>query len=148
MFDAKRITTIAAAVIAVAAVLTGASARLHAEEGRLHITFVKSRSVVGSGNLFLDGQRYRIAADGIGATAIGAARVDLVGTVSGLRNASDILGAYSALDAGTAVLKGAKTALMKNGNGAVIELQAVNLKNASLDLGGLTITASGWGAHP
>lgn len=148
MFDPRRAATMVAAIATATVVLTGAPARLHAEDGRIHITFVKTRSVVGSGNLFFGGQRYRLDAGGIGAKALGAARVDLVGTVSGLRNASDIVGTYGALDAPTAVLKGVKSVEMKNGNSAIIELHAVDLRNASVDLGGLTITASGWGAHP
>ena len=84
--------------VATFAVLTvlaiGAPGLVHADEGRIHITFFKGAYGSGSGYLFFQGQRYGL---GVSSTKIGriwVTTIDLIGTASNLRNAADIIGTY------------------------------------------------------
>jgi hypothetical protein len=88
--------------VAAFAVLTllaiAASSSVQADEGRIHITFFKGENGSGSGYLFFQGQKYGL---GVSNTKIGrvwVTTIDLIGTVSNLRNAADIIGTYTAVD--------------------------------------------------
>jgi hypothetical protein len=124
-----------------------ASAQGNVEDGRIHITFSKAGHGSGSGYLFYQGQKYAL---GISSTNIGriwATTIDLLGTAANLGGAVDIIGAYSAADAKTAVVRRAKTVRLENDKGVVLEVRAVNLGRwSTLNLSGMTIKAVGW--HP
>jgi hypothetical protein len=62
-----------------------------------------------------------------------------------LRNAADIIGTYTAVDAQSAAISRSKIARLENAKGTVLELRAVNLNRLfSLDLSGMTIKNLGW----
>jgi hypothetical protein len=112
----------------------------YAEDGRIHITFLKAGYGSGSGYLFYQDQKYGL---GINSTEITA--IDLVGTASNLHSAADIIGTYTAADAGSATLRQGKTARFENAKGVVLEMRTVNLNRLfSLNLSGMTIKNLGW----
>jgi hypothetical protein len=68
----------------------------------------------------------------------------LIGTASNLRSPADIMGTYTAADAG-AIVRRAKMASLENAKGVVIEIRAVNLNRwFTLNLSGMTIKNLGW----
>jgi hypothetical protein len=75
-----------------------AYAQSDVETGRVQITFVKAGGE-GNGNLFFGGQKYGLSINGIKIGGFRIKRIDLVGTASNLRSASDIIGTYTAADA-------------------------------------------------
>ncbi len=121
------------------------STQLHAEEGRIHITFFKAGYGSGSGYLFYQGQKYGLAIVAPKIGRIWATSIDLIGTASDLRSASDIIGTYTAADAGAATVRRTKTARLENKKGVVLEIRAVNLNRLfTLNLSGITIKNLGW----
>jgi len=123
----------------------GAPGLVHADEGRIHITFFKGAYGSGSGYLFFQGQRYGL---GVSSTKIGriwVTTIDLIGAASNLRNAADIIGTYKAVDAQAATISRSKMARLENAKGIVVEIRAVNLNRLfSLNLSGMTIKNLGW----
>ena len=123
----------------------GAPGPVHADEGRIHITFFKGAYGSGSGYLFFQGQRYGL---GVSSTKIGriwVTTIDLIGAASNLRNAADIIGTYTAVDARAATISRSKMARLENAKGIVVEIRAVNLNRLfSLNLSGMTIKNLGW----
>lgn len=95
----------------------------------------------GSGTLRYRGKRYKLSIGGVsfGAT-IGVSKANLVGSVYNLRRVSDITGTYGAAQAGAAVVKGQKTAELKNNKGVVLKVRGRQKGlEFSLDLGGMRI---------
>jgi hypothetical protein len=122
-----------------------ASTQVHAEEGRIHITFFKAGHGSGSGYLFYQGQKYGLAIVAPEIGRIWATSIDLIGTASDLHSASDIIGIYTAADAGAAAVRRTKTARLENKKGVVLEIRAVNLNRLfTLNLSGITIENLGW----
>ncbi len=119
--------------------------QVHAEDGRVHITFFKGADGSGSGYLFFQGQKYGL---GVSSTKIGrvwATTIDLIGTASNLRNAADIIGTYTGVDAESATISRSKTARLENAKGIVIDIRAVNLNRLfRLNLSEMTIKNLGW----
>jgi hypothetical protein len=71
---------------------------------------------------------------------LGVATVDLVGTVSNLRRASDIVGTYSDAGAGLAIGGGSSAATLQNDRGVILQLQGLQTGlQIALSLGGTTI---------
>jgi len=135
--------------VAAFAVLTvlaiAASSSLHADEGRIHITFFKGENGSGSGYLFFQGQKYGLGVSNKKIGRVWVTTIDLIGTVSNLRNAADIIGAYTAVDAQAAMVSRSKTARLENPKGIVVEIRAVNLSRLfSLNLSEMTIKNLGW----
>lgn len=139
--EALRLVTILAALM----VLPIASVQVHADEGRVHITFFKGASGNGSGYLFFQGQKY---GPGVSSAKIGrvwATTIDLVGIASNVRNAADIIGTYTAVDAQSAIISRSKMARVENAKGTVMDIRAVNLNRFfSLNLSEMTIKNLGW----
>ena len=134
--------------VATFAVLTtlpiSASTRVRAEEGRIHITFLKAGYGSGSGYLFYQGQ-YGLAVSSSKIKRIWITTIDLIGTASNLRSAADIIGIYTAADAEAAIVRHAKIARLENPKGVVLEIRAVNLNRwFTLNLSGMTIKNLGW----
>ena len=121
------------------------SSSIHADEGRIHITFFKGEKGSGSGYLFFQGQKYGL---GISSAKIGrvwATTIDLIGTASNARNAADIIGTYTAIDAQSATISRSKVVRLENAKGTVIDIRAVNLNRLfSLNLSEMTIKNLAW----
>ena len=98
-FAENHIVKFVATFVVLTGVAATASSQAYADEGRIHITFFKGAYGSGSGYLFFQGQRYGL---GVSSTKIGriwVTTIDLIGTASNLRNAADIIGTYTAVDA-------------------------------------------------
>ena len=87
--------TLGTAFAALTVISSSAYAQSDAETGRVQITFVKAGGE-GNGNLFFGGQKYGLSINGIKIGGFRIKRIDLVGTASNLRSASDIIGTYTA----------------------------------------------------
>ncbi|MCP8940855.1 hypothetical protein NK718_20200 [Alsobacter sp. SYSU M60028] len=135
------LATFAAAALAVAAMPGLAEAKTAA----VRIQIVKAGLIVGmsggKGTITMDKKTYPLKIGGVslGAT-IGASKADLVGTAYNLTSVQDIVGTYTAAEAGVAVAGGAQVARLKNSKGVVIELKGRQMGAMfSLDLNGLEI---------
>ena len=122
-----------------------ASSQVRADEGRIHITFFKAAYGSGSGYLFFQGQKYGLGVSSTKIRRLWVTAIDLIGTASNLRNAADIIGTYTAVDAQSATISRSKMARLENAKGIVVEIRAVNLNRLfSLNLSGMTIKNLGW----
>jgi hypothetical protein len=135
-----------AVVLAAALMLVGASTQSHAQNtGTVRIKIVKVGFIVGvgggSGTLTYNGKTYRLSVGGVSVGTLGIASVDLAGTASHLRTATDIAGTYGAASAGLAIVGGGRVARLQNEKGVILDVQGVELgAEVSLSLGGMTIT--------
>jgi hypothetical protein len=148
-FSATRLAFGTLRLVATLAVLMAvpifASDQVHADEGRVHITFFKGANGSGSGYLFFQGQKYGLGVSSAKIGRVWATTIDLIGTASNLRSAADIIGTYTAVDAHSAIMSRSKIARLENAKGTVVELRAVNLNPLfSLNLSGMTIKNLGW----
>jgi hypothetical protein len=122
-----------------------ASSQVRADEGRIHITFFKAAYGSGSGYLFFQGQKYGLGVSSTKIRRVWVTAIDLIGTASNLRNAADIIGTYTAVDAQSATISRSKMARLENAKGIVVEIRAVNLNRLfSLNLSEMTIKNLGW----
>jgi hypothetical protein len=145
MVSLFRATKFCAVIMAAAIMLAGTASQSYAETGSVRLKITKVGFIVGvgggSGTLTFQGKRYRLSIGGVSAGTIGVAGMDLVGTASNLRTATDIAGTYSALSAGVAVAGGARVATLQNSNGVVLQLHGQQVGfSASLSVSGLTIS--------
>src|SRR5215471_14784870 len=125
-----------------------AYAQSDVERGRLQITFMKAERE-GNDNLFFDGQKYGLSINGIKIGGFLIKRIDLVGSASNLRSASDIIGTYTATDAKGATVGYARMAELANQKGVVLEIRGVNLRRRfALNLSGMNIKNLGWQPSP
>ncbi len=145
MLNLFRRTKFCAAMMVAAVVLVGAPSRSYADTGSVTIKFAKVGFVVGagggSGTLTFHHHHHRLRIRGLSAGTIGAAGMRLVCTASNLRFASDIVGTYSAVSTGMAVVGGANSVVLRNSNGVVLHLRGklVGLE-ATISVAGLTIS--------
>ena len=95
----------------------------------------------GDGVLNFQGKDYKFSASGLNLIDLGISKVSAVGEVYNLSNASDLARTYVAGKAGFAVAGGAAAMVLRNQNGVVITLSAVE-EGAKLALGpsGVSIT--------
>jgi hypothetical protein len=136
----------AATLIVAAGTMLFASLAMAAPDGTIALTLYKAGFIVGgsggSGTLKFKGKQYPVEIGGVslGAT-IGASKAELTGEVYNLKNASDIEGAYAAVQAGAAVVGGGKVAELKNSKGVVLKVKGkeVGLELA-LDLSGMGVS--------
>jgi hypothetical protein len=136
------------AISALTTMSTLASAQTDTES-RVQITFQKAGRSGGSGYLFYQNQKYGLTIVAPEIKRIWATSIDLIGSASNLRSASDIIGTYTAGDAGAATVRRAKTVRLENKKGAVLEVRAVNLNRwTTLNLSGMTIKNAGWQPSP
>ena len=75
----------------------------------------------GHGVLHFRGQDYKLKTSGLSAVDIGASRYSASGTVTGLKQASDIVGVYQAAELGATVAGGGAVISMKNDKGVAIK---------------------------
>src|SRR5215472_16394964 len=113
---------LATAFVALTVMSMSAYAQSDVETGRVQITFMKAAGE-GNGNLFFDGQKYGLSINGIKIGGFRITRIDLVGTASKLRSASDIIGTYTATDTKGATVGYARMAQLGNQKGAVLEVR-------------------------
>jgi len=126
-----------------------ASAQTAVETGRIHITLINTKGSAGSGILFYESEKYGLGISGPKPKGIWTTRVDLIGDVLNLRSAKDIIGTFTAVDGGAALLGRSRMAQIENSKGVLLEIRGVNLKRSfSLDLSGMTITNVGWQPSP
>lgn len=78
----------------------------------------------GHGTLHFRGQDYKLKTSGLSAVDIGASRYSASGTVTGLKQASDIAGVYQAAELGATVAGGGAVLSMKNDKGVAIKANA------------------------
>ena len=139
----KLVTAFAALIVMSMSVYAQSNA-----EGRVQITFIKAAGEV-NGNLFFEGQKYGLSINGIKIGGFRITRIDLVGTASNLRSASDIIGTYTAADAKDATVAYARMAQLGNPKGVVLEVRGVNLnRRFTLNLSGMNIKNLGWQPPP
>lgn len=132
------------AIVAIAGASLVSSAAW-ADSGSISISIIKGGFMIGasagSGTLTFHGQRYGLDIGGIsGGLVIGAAKVQLYGSVSHISSPSDVAGAYAAVSAGAAATRGPGMIILKNAKGALLELngrQTGLMINA--DLNGMVI---------
>ena len=133
------------ALIALAVIGAGLT-ETYADSGSIRFNVIKAGFVVGgsggSGTLVFQGHSYPLAIGGVSyGFTFGASATDFVGTVSHIRQPSDVNGVYGAAGAGLAVGAGAGAIVLTNQNGAVLTLSG---RQAGLivaaDLNGLVIT--------
>jgi len=135
-----------ATLILASGTLLFANVAVAAPDGTIDLTLYKAGFIVGgsggSGTLKFKGKQYPVDIGGVslGAT-IGASKAELIGEVYNLKNASDIEGTYSAVQAGVAVVGGGKVAELKNSKGVVLKVKGkqVGLELA-LDLSGMGVS--------
>ena len=136
------------AFVALMVMSMSAHAQSDVETGRVQITFMKAAGE-GNGNLFFDGQKYGLSINGIKIGGFLIKRIDLVGSASNLRSASDIIGTYTTADAKGATVAYARVAQLGNQKGVVLEVQGVNLnRRSTLNLSGMNIKNLGWQPLP
>jgi len=134
-----------AAIIAGAVMLAGASTPSYAETGAVRFSVGSAGFIIGvgggSGVLRFKGRTYALSIGGMRIGTIGAAATEVTGVARNMRQASDIVGTYSAAGAGIAVVGGAGTARLQNEKGVILDVRAVKVGlEANLNLGGVTIS--------
>jgi hypothetical protein len=133
------------AFVVLAVLVIAASSPVHADEGRIHITFFKAGYGSGSGYLFFQGRKYGLSISGTKIRRIWITTIDLIGTMSNLQKVADVIGTYTAADDQAATIRHAKVARLQNAKGVIVELRAVNLNRLfSLNLSEMTIKNLGW----
>ncbi|MEJ2673045.1 MAG: hypothetical protein P8168_12770 [Deltaproteobacteria bacterium] len=139
-------------VLAVAAVCLIAVASVNAQQDKPlypigRITFETTSIAAGVGvswghGMFtFEGKQYPISVKGLGLGAVGIAKVNAVGDVFNLKNASDLAGTYVGISGGIAIAGGAKGILARNQHGVVLDIHATQ-QGVSLNIGtdGFTIS--------
>jgi hypothetical protein len=129
-------------VVAAFAIVAGASAESYAQTGKVRLNIVKSGSTVGqgggTGTLTYYGKTYRLSVGRIG--LLGVASVQLVGSASNLRHASEIAGTYVVTSAGPTFIAGGQVATLENQKGVTLTLRVTEVgSQISLGLGGMII---------
>jgi hypothetical protein len=117
----------------------------NAASGSVRIRIFKAGFVVGGsvgeGTLTYQGRRYPLSVGGLSyGFTFGASETRFRGTVSNIRQASDISGVYAQAGAGAAAVKGAQAVVLTNQKGAVLQLVGEQTGViVSLDLSGLAL---------
>jgi hypothetical protein len=118
----------------------------YADNGGISFSVVKAGFVIGgsagSGSRVFQGRRYSIGIGGLSyGFTFGASETRFHGTVSNIRQASDVAGVYAAGNVGAAVVRGAQAIVLTNQHGAVLTLTGSSVGAiVSADLNGLVIT--------
>lgn len=133
------------AVLALA-VLIGSAAVSVADNGGMNLTIYKGGWIIGGsgggGSLYFRGRRYGLSVGGLDyGLVFGGSKTVLEGRVRNIFHPTDIEGVYAAAGAGIAVGAGARTIVLTNAKGVVLELSGhqVGLM-LNLDLSGMAIT--------
>jgi hypothetical protein len=127
-----------------AAALTTTPAQ--ADNGTINFNVVKGGFVFGgsggSGTLTFRGRSYPVSIGGLSyGFTFGLSDTRFRGTVSNIRQASDVAGVYAAANAGVAIGRGAQAIILTNQNGAVLSLSGRSVGAiVSADLNGLALS--------
>ena len=119
-----------------------------ADGGSISFTVIKAGLVIGgsggSGTLFFHGARYPIAIGGLSyGFTFGASETRFRGTVTNIRQASDVAGVYAAGNLGAAIVRGGQVIVLTNQNGAILTLSGDSVGAiVSADLNGLVLTVN------
>lgn len=101
---------------------------------QLQVAFIGS-GAIGGGNLNFGGRSYGITVGGLGIGGIGASRLRATGTVYGLRDVNDFVGAYVQIREGWAIGdKGRGRLWLRNAKGVTLRL-ATQRRGLQLSLG-------------
>ena len=142
-----RISMIRLAVAALIALgIAAIPSASQAATGSVRLKIVKASFIVGvsggQGVLRFGKRNYPLSVAGVSVGfSAGASEARLVGTVSNIRRASDIVGTYSAATSGAALITGGKQILtLTNQRGAVLQLRGAQVGlEINLDLSGMVI---------
>jgi hypothetical protein len=139
-----RLASIAFAFMAIVALGFANTAR--ADEGLVHIRFLKGGWVIGGtigeGTLTFRGRRYPLRIGGLSwGLTFGGAAINLRGRVRNIFQARDVEGVYGAGAAGAAVIRGPQAVVLTNQRGAVMELAGMQTGlMVNLDLNGMAVS--------
>jgi len=117
----------------------------YAGNGKISMKLLKAAFIIGGsggkGTLIFQGKSYPLRIGGLSAGwQITLSAVELRGSVKHISRPQDIVGIYSAAEAGLAVATGAKTAVMVNSKGVTLAMVGVQMGvDVSLNLEGLSI---------
>lgn len=143
----RALSVLRAGLIAlVAAAGMTAVSTAYADGGSISFKVIKAGLVIGgsagSGTLTFHGTRYPIEIGGISyGFTFGASETRFYGTVSNIRQPSDVAGVYAAGNVGAAVVRGAQAIVLTNQHGAVLTLSGSSVGAiVSADLNGLVVT--------
>ena len=95
----------------------------------------------GDGTLRFQGQNYKFSVSGLSLLDVGIAKLNAVGEVYHLRQPSDLAGTYVAGEAGFALAGGADVMTLRNQNGVIVTLSAVE-EGAKLALGPASLSVT------
>ena len=138
-------TSFVRAALVAAVALMAAVPAVRADSGTISFSVVKGGWFIGgqggNGTLSFHGKRYKVTVGGLSAGLVfGGSVTKFKGTVSNIRQASDVAGTYGAVGAGGALVAGAQVIALKNEKGAVLNLSGVQVGlQVNLDLSGLVI---------
>lgn len=116
-----------------------------ADEGLVHIRFLKGGWVIGGtigeGTLTFRGRRYPLSIGGLSyGLTFGGAAINLRGRVRNIYTPGDVAGVYGAGAAGAAVIRGPQAVILTNQKGAVMELAGSQTGlMVNLDLNGMAV---------
>src|SRR5262245_29312101 len=131
MHSIVKASKLGAALIAGAAILGGVTTPAYAETGTVRFNVGSAGFIVGvgggSGDLRFKGRTYPLSIGGMRIGTIGASATEVTGVARNMRQASDIVGTYSAVGAGIAVIGGAGTARLQNEKGVVLDVRPVKV---------------------
>jgi hypothetical protein len=138
-------SSLGAALIAGAVMLGGMTTPTYADTGSVRFSVGSAGFIIGAGGgsgvLRFRGRTYPLSIGGFRIGTIGASATEVTGVARNMRQASDIVGTYSAVGAGIAVGGGAGTARLQNEKGVILDVRAVKVGlEANLNLGGVTIS--------
>lgn len=134
------------ALLALAGVASLSTATAYADGGSISFKVIKAGLVIGgsagSGTLIFHGTRYPIEIGGISyGFTFGASETHFYGSVTNIRQPSDVAGVYAAGNVGAAVVRGAQAIVLTNQHGAVLTLSGNSVGAiVSADLNGLVVT--------
>jgi hypothetical protein len=116
-----------------------------AQTATIQIVITKAEFIFGveggGGTLNFRGYQYPLTVGGVSLGAsIGISTTQLVGTVSNIFRPEDIVGTYSAVGGGVAVIVGGGGVQMQNARGVILNLQGSSVGlDFSLNVSGITI---------
>ena len=139
MVRTKRILlSLAMVVLLLVAVTPGTAQQQYNQVGTVSIDMTSVAAGIGfssgSGVLRFNGQRYPFKIDGLSVGNVGIASISAVGNVYNLSDVSQFAGNYVAAGAGIALAGGKAGLTMKNQNGVIINLYAVQ-QGVELNIG-------------
>ncbi len=141
-----RLSKLRAVLIAALALIGMGTSAVYADGGPIRFNILKAGFVIGgsggSGSFSFHGRTYPISIGGVSyGFTFGASEIRFRGTVSNIRQPSDVAGVYAAAGAGAALGGGAGGIVLTNQKGAVLTLSGQQrCLIVAADLNGLIVT--------